>query len=132
MKIEWKKVGGAYVTLGDDAARHTIQIDQWAGAAQMQEEPLVRAANPFVEPRGNVAGVFAFRATKSHSTLDAAAAAFFAEYARIGEKGELKITVTTGVITYNVAYLLNVTRGLKEGVRLEVAYSFKITAGTIA
>ena len=66
MKIEWQKSGGSYVTIGDDAAspRTTIQVTQWGGEAQMQVEPLFRAASPFAEPRGNVAGMFAFAATK--------------------------------------------------------------------
>lgn len=131
MKIEWKKTGGAFVTLGDDAARHTIQIEQWDGAAQVQQEALFRAVNPFVEPRGNVAGAFAFRSTKSHADLDTAAEAFFNERARIGEKGELKITVNTKVITYTGATLATVARGGKEGVRQEILYAFIITTGSI-
>lgn len=135
MKIEWKKSGdAAYVTLGDDAAepRNTILIDQWDGAAKVQQEDLFRSDNPFMEPRGNVAGAFAFRATQSHADLDAAAVAFITERGRIGQKGELKITVTATVITYNPASLVAVARGGKEGVRQEILYTFIITAGTIA
>lgn len=134
MKIEWKKTGGAFVTLGDDtaAARHTIQIQRWDVAAQVQVEPLIRAANPFAEPRANLLGNFAFGATKSHATLDAAVEAFDTEYQRCGEAGEIKITTTAKVITYTNAILLAVTRGDKEGVRLEVLYQFLIRARTIA
>lgn len=135
MKIEWKKSGdSSYVPLGDDtaASRHTIIIEQWGGQAQVQQEPLIRAANPFTETRQNVAGAFAFSSTKSHGSLDDAASAFITEYGRIGEKGELKITVTTTAVTYTNAILASVNRAQKEGVRLTIAYTFLITTGSIA
>lgn len=133
MKIEWKKTGGSFVTLGDDtaASRQTILIDQWDCAAQVQVDPLVRSTHPFAEPRANVSGNFAFRATKSHATLDAAVEAFDTEYQRAGEAGELKITTTAKVINYTNAILVAVARGDKQGVRLEVQYQFLIRARTI-
>lgn len=132
MKIEWQNSGGSYVTLGDDSARHTVLISAWEGQAQVQQEPLVRGANPFAASRLNVAGVFAFSATKSHATLDAAVEAFFTEYARLGQTGSLKITTTAKVITYTSVLLAGVSRGDKDGVRLEVGYQFHIFGGTIA
>lgn len=133
MKIEWTKTGGSVVTLGDDTAspRNTIRIGAWGGSAQIQQEPLLGSTHPFVCPRGNVAGSFSFAATKSHATLDAAVEAFFNEFARCGEQGELKITTTTKVITYTLATLQSVRRGDKDGVRLEIAYDFLIRSGTI-
>ncbi len=131
MKIEWLKTGAAaHVVLADDAQRHTIIIDEWSAAAAVQQEPLIGAAHPFQQPRGNVAGVFSFRSTKSHTTLDAAVEAYHGEVARAGERGQLKITTINKVITYT-ALLAAVQRGQKEGVRQEIAYQFLTTSSTL-
>lgn len=132
MKIEWKKSGGAFVTLGDDALRQTIEVLQWGGAAAAQVSPLFRATSPMVAGRGNVTGVFSFGSTKSHASLDAAAQFFADEYARLGEMGELKMTVTSKVVTFANALLQGVDRGGKEGVRLQVVYSFVIRTVSVA
>lgn len=134
MKIEWKKDGGAYVTLGDDAAapRKTIVITEWGGQAVVQVEPLFRSTTPFAKGRGNVSGRIAFGVTQSHATMDAAVQVFLTEYSRLGEGGELKITVGAKVVTYAGAVLQSVSRGGKEGVRQEIAYGFVIKGGTVA
>jgi hypothetical protein len=134
MKIEWKKDGGAFVTLGDDAAasRKTIVISEWGGQAVVQVEPLFRSTTPFAKGRGNVQGRFSFGATAIHATMDDAVAAFITEYGRLGETGELKITVGAKVVTYAGAVLQSVVRGGKEGVRQEIVYGFVIKGGTVA
>lgn len=131
MKVEWRKAGDpAYVTLGDDAARHTVLIEQWDAVAQVQQEALFRAAHPFVEPRGNVAGTLAFRATRSHASLDAAALALIEAQARVNQRGDLRLTLQSTVLNYPGAVLAAVARGGKEGVRLEIIYSFILLSVT--
>jgi hypothetical protein len=134
VKIEWTKSGGAVAVLGDDtaAARKTIYIMDWGGAAAVQVEPLFRGAHPFLAGRGNVSGQFVFSTKCSYGTMDAAVAAFFAEYARIGETGSMVITTVDKVISYANAFLVSVKRGGKEGVLLEVVYTFIIRSGSIA
>jgi hypothetical protein len=123
-------VGGTPATLGDDAARHTIELEQLGGEALEQVEALLRGANPARFARGNVAGDCVFSAGKSHATRAAAIAFFLAEYARLNTQGSLVITEGSATLTLANAICRGVMVARINGLRWTLRYTFGITTIT--
>lgn len=129
MKAEWTSTTPAVatVTLGDDAARHTIEIESAGGAAQEQVTPIFRAANAQRKARANVAGELTLVCAKSHADVDAAATYFLGEYGRINQVGTLLLTFSAGTVTAAGATLKGVEIANTVGVRWWLRYRFGIT-----
>lgn len=129
MKIEFP----SGTTLGDDAVKHTIVIEQLGAATIVQSEPLAGADNVLNIPRGNRSGELVFTAAKSHASYSATFTAFLAEYNRLNTQGDLVLTQNAVVHTFASAILKAVERvpaGLSS--RLVVRYTFAFTTITAA
>lgn len=131
MKLEWTKRGATVaVVLGDDADRTTkgtIAIEDLGGEAIVQIEPLAFGANPFQETRNNVAGQFVFTVTRTFASQDLANAYLAAEYARIGEQGNLVWSRAAKLFTFTNAVLRAVRPAQIQGVKVIMRYTFNIT-----
>lgn len=129
MKAEWTSTTPevAKVTLGDDAAKHTLALESLGGGASEQVVPLFRAANPARFMRGNSAGEVVISAAKSHESRAAAATFFKGEYGRINQVGTLELTIDATVMSFAGATLKAVTAVGVEGLRWTVRYQFGIT-----
>lgn len=133
MKAEWTATTPvvAKVTLGDDAARHTIEVEGLGGDSAVQVEDLIRAAAPAQFARGNIRGELALVCAKSHASHDAAIAYAIAERNRVDQTGTLELTFGSSKATAAGAILRSVRVVRIVGVRWWISYTFNITTLTL-
>jgi hypothetical protein len=118
------------VTLGDDASKFAIVVEQLAGASITQIEPLAGGANPALFPQGNIGGEFIFRSSKTYATYHETFAQFQAEYSRLNQQGRLVLNEGSVTLTFANAVLKAVQRifdGQHSGARMGIRYTFSIT-----
>jgi hypothetical protein len=121
------------VTLGDDASKFAIVVEQFAGASIAQVEALAGGANPVLLPQGNIGGEFIFRSSKTYATYHETFAQFLAEYGRLNQQGALVLTEGSVTITFANAVLKGVQRifdAQNSGARMGIRYTFAITTIT--
>lgn len=127
MKIEWTPTGGSKVTLGDDGSRHVIVLEAVGGACAEQVSQLVRGSNPLRNHRGNVAGEFSFRSSKTYASYDAAAGEFLFLYDSLDAAGELLVTFSSETWAFAGAVLRAVQAVQMNGVFWTFRFNFGIT-----
>ena len=118
------------VTLGDDASKFAIVVEQLGGASIAQIEALAGGANPALFPQGNIGGEFAFRSSKTYASYHETFAQFQAEYSRLNQQGALVLTEGTVTLTFANAILRAVQRifdAQNSGARMGIRYTFAIT-----
>jgi hypothetical protein len=118
------------VTLGDDASKFAIVVEQLAGVSIAQVEALAGGANPALFPQGNIGGEFIFRSSKSYATYHETFAQFQAEYGRLNQQGALVLTEGDVTLTFANALLKAVQRifdAQNSGARMGIRYTFSIT-----
>lgn len=118
------------VTLGDDASKFAIVVEQLAGASIAQIEALAGGANPGLFTRGNIVGEFVFRSSKTYANYHETFAQFQAEYGRLNQQGTLVLTEGAVTLTFSNAILRAVQRifdAQHSGARMGVRYTFAIT-----
>jgi hypothetical protein len=120
------------VTIGDDSTKYFCFVDQWGAQSLVQNDPLAFGANPFVDGRGNISGVFAARVAHSHDTRQAAEAYFAAELARLNTQSDLVITVDGKKITHANALLHSVIANTLDGTFWVISYTFTFTTTAVA
>jgi hypothetical protein len=130
VKIEWTPAGGSAITLGDDAAKHTVALEQWGGSALEQVSGLFRSNNPAVFARLNVVSKFVFTSAKSYTTRADAIAAFKTCRGYVKAKGSIVVTEGTTTATMAGAHLAEVELVRAIGVRLWLRFVFTITTIT--
>jgi hypothetical protein len=138
MKIEWTPNGALIsATLGDDANKFAVVVEQLGGQSLAQIEQLAGGANPALFPRGNVGGEFVFRSSQTYANYETTFAQFKTEYARLNRQGTLVVTITTSTgtatLTLANAILKSVQRifdAQSSGAHMAIRYSFAITTIT--
>lgn len=131
MKIQFTANGTLIpVTLGDDALKFVIIIEQLGGASVVQLDQLAGGANPAQFPRGNVSGDFVFRSAKTYADYQTTFAQFKTEYARLNQQGTIVLTEGAQTLTFANAILKNVVRlfdAQSSGAHMGLRYTFSIT-----
>jgi hypothetical protein len=131
MQIQFTPTSGLTpATLGDDASKFAIVVEQLAGASIAQIEPLAGGANPAVFPQGNTAGEFIFRSSKTYATYHETFAQFQTEYNRLNQQGTLVLIEGVVTLTFSSAVLRAVQRifdAQNSGARMGIRYTFSIT-----
>jgi hypothetical protein len=131
MQIHFTPTGAsAPVTLGDDADKFAVAVEQLSGTSLAQIESLAGGATLAVFPRGNVGGQFVFRSSKSYATYHETFAQFLAEYSRLNQQGSLVLTEGAVALTFAGAILRGVERlfdAHHSGARMGIRYTFAIT-----
>jgi hypothetical protein len=118
------------VTLGDDASKFAVTVEQLGGSCLTQVESLAGGANPALFPRGNIGGEFIFRSSKSYASYHATFTQFQAEYGRLNQQGTLALTEGGVTLTFVNAVLKAVQRifdAQNSGARMGIRYTFAIT-----
>lgn len=121
------------ITLGDDANKFQIVIEQLGGVAVAQVDPLLGGANPALFPRGNVGGDFVFRSAKTYADYKTTFTQFKTEYARLNQQGTILLTEGTVTMTFANVILKGVQRifdGQASGSHMGIRYTFAITTIT--
>lgn len=131
MLIQFTPNGGLLpVTLGDDASKFAIIIEQLGGASIAQVEALAGGNNPAIFGRGNIGGDFSFRSSKTYATYQATFAQFLIEYGRMNQQGLLVLTEGTVTMHFANAILKAVNRifdAQHSGAHMGMRYTFAIT-----
>lgn len=130
MNIQFTPTGGSPTTLGDDAAKFAVVIEQLGGSCLAQIESLAGSPNLALFTRGNVGGEFIFRSSKSYADYQTTFARFLAEYNRLNQQGELVLTEGAVTLTFSNVILRAVHRlfdAQHSGTHMGVRYTFAIT-----
>jgi hypothetical protein len=133
MRIEFTPTGGSAATLGDDASKFAVVVEQLGGSCLAQVEALAGGANPALFTRGNVGGEFIFRSSKTYSDYETTFTQFLAEYARLNQQGALVLTEGAVTLTFANVIVRAVQRifdAQHSGARMGVRYTFAITTIT--
>jgi len=134
LKIEFTpSVGTDAVTLGDDAIKFAVVVEQLGANSLVQAEALPRAVNQAVFTRGNVLGEFVFTSSKTYADYGTTFTQFLAEYSRLNQQGTLKLTEGTAILQFLNATLKGVQRIFDTthcGAHMGIRYTFAITAIT--
>jgi hypothetical protein len=128
--IQFTPSGGSAATLGDDANKFAVVIEQFVGQSVQQREPLYGGANPVDFVRGNVGGELVFRSSKSYADYATTFTQFKTEYGRLNQKGSLVITQNAVTVTFANAVCKGVQRifdAQNTGVHMGIRYTFAIT-----
>lgn len=131
MLIQFTPSGGSVATLGDDANKFAVVIEQLGGQSVLQNDPLYGAGNPLLNLRGNVAGELVFTSAKSYADYKTTFTQFKTEYGRLNQKGSLVITQDTETVTFANAVCKGVQRifdAQKTGTHMGIRYTFAITS----
>ncbi|HWD94109.1 MAG TPA: hypothetical protein VG938_17390 [Verrucomicrobiae bacterium] len=121
------------VTLGDDASKFAVVIEQLAGGCLAQVEALAGGANPALFPQGNIGGEFIFRSSKTYANYHATFAQFQIEYGRLNQQGTLTLAEGAVTLTFANVILRAVQRIFDpqhSGARMGIRYTFAITTIT--
>ena len=121
------------VTLGDDASKFAVVVEQLGGACVAQSETLAGGANLALFPRGNVGGEFVFRSSKTYGSYHATFAQFQTEYGRLNQQGTLVLVEGAVTLTFANAVLRSVRRvfdAQHSGAHMGIQYNFAITTIT--
>jgi hypothetical protein len=132
VKIEFT-VSSTTATLGDDANKFAVVLEQLGGASIAQNDLLAGGTSPALFPRGNVGGDFVFRSAKSYTDYQTTFAQFKTEYSRLNQQGTLKLTEGGTALTFSNAILKGVQRifdAQSSGVHMSIRYTFAITTIT--
>jgi len=130
MNIQFTPIGGSPVTLGDDAAKNAIAVEQLGGSCLAQAESLAGSPNLALFTRGNVGGEFVFRSSKSYADYQTTFTQFLAEYNRLNQQGTLVLTEGAVTLTFDNVILRAVHRifdAQHSGTHMGVRYTFAIT-----
>ncbi|HXT10387.1 MAG TPA: hypothetical protein VN873_02405 [Candidatus Angelobacter sp.] len=131
MQIQFTPTGAPTpITLGDDANKFAVAVEQLGGTSIAQVEALAGGANLALFPRGNVGGQFVFRSAKTYATYHDTFAQFLTEYGRLNQQGSLVITEGAVTLTFGSALLRGVERifdAHHSGARMGIRYTFAIT-----
>jgi len=130
MNIQFTPTGGSPVTLGDDAAKFAIVVEQLGGSCLAQAESLAGSPNLALFTRGNVGGEFVFRSSKSYADYQTTFTQFLAEYNRLNQQGTLVLTEGAITLTFSNVILRAVHRifnAQHSGTHMGVRYTFAIT-----
>lgn len=131
MLIQFTPSGGILPnTLGDDANKFAVVVEQIGGSSILQSEALAGGANVVLFARGNVGGEFVFRSSKTYADYQTTFSQFRTEYGRLNQKGTLIIVESATVLTMAGAVLKSVQRlfdGQSAGTRMSIRYNFAIT-----
>jgi len=130
MDIQFTPTGGSPATLGDDAAKFAIVVEQLGGSCITQLEPLAGSPNLALFTRGNVGGEFIFRSSKTYADYETTFTQFLAEYGRLNQQGALVMTEGSVTLTFANAILRTVRRifdAQHSGTHMGVRYTFAIT-----
>jgi hypothetical protein len=131
MKIQFTPSAGLIpITLGDDASRFAIVVEQLGGASIAQVESLAGGAHQALFARGNVGGEFVFRSSKSYASFHATFAQFLTEYGRLNQQGSIVLTEGAVTLTFASAILRGVHRlfdAHHSGAHMGIRYTFAIT-----
>lgn len=130
MNIQFTPAGGSPATLGDDAAKFAVVVEQLGGSCIAQLEPLAGSHNLALITRGNVGGEFVFRSSKTYSDYQTTFTQFLAEYSRLNAQGALVVTEGAVTITFANAILRAVQRifdAQHSGTRMGIRYTFAIS-----
>lgn len=134
MKIQFTPNTGLIpVTLGDDASKFAIVVEQLGGASIAQVESLAGGAHQALFARGNVGGEFVFRSAKSYASYHATFAQFLIEYGRLNQQGSLVLTEGAVTLTFANVILRGVQRlfdAQHSGAHMGIRYTFAITTIT--
>ncbi len=133
MKIQFTPTGGSAATLGDDAAKFAVVVEQLGGACIAQVEALAGGANLALYTRGNVGGEFIFSSSKTYADYETTFTQFLAEYARLNQQGALVLTEGAVTMTFANVIVRAVQRifdAQHSGARMGVRYTFAITTIT--
>jgi hypothetical protein len=133
MNIQFTPADGSPATLGDDAAKFAVVVEQLGGSCIAQVESLAGAANLALFTRGNVGGEFVFRSSKTYADYQTTFAQFLAEYGRLNQQGTLVITEGSVTLTLTNVILRAVQRlfdAQHSGARMGIRYTFAITTIT--
>jgi hypothetical protein len=121
------------VTLGDDATKFAVVVEQLGGASIAQSEALSGGANLAMFARGNVGGEFIFRSSKTYPSYHATFAQFQAEYSRLNQQGRLVLTEGAVSLTFANTILRGIHRifdAQHSGTHMGIRYTFAITTIT--
>jgi len=133
MNIQFTPAGGSPATLGDDAAKFAVVVEQLGGSCIAQVESLAGGANFALFTRGNVGGEFVFRSSKTHTDYQTTFTQFLVEYGRLNQQGALVITEGDVTLTLANVILRAVQRifdAQHSGARMGIRYTFAITTIT--
>jgi len=130
MNIQFTPTGGSAATLGDDAAKFAIIVEQLGGSCLTQAESLAGSPNLALFTRGNVGGEFIFRSSKTYGDYQTTFTRFLAEYSRLNQQGTL--VLTEGAVTLNFANVIlravqRVFDAQHSGTHMGIRYTFAIT-----
>ncbi len=120
-------------TLGDDASKFAVVVEQLGGASVAQSETLAGGANIALFPRGNVGGELVFRSSKTYPSYHATFTQFQVEYGRLNQQGMLALIEGEVTLTFANAVLKAVQRlfdGQHSGAHMGIRYTFAITTIT--
>jgi hypothetical protein len=133
MKIQFTPSGGSATTLGDDAAKFAVAVEQLGGACLAQVEALAGGANLALFTRGNVGGEFIFRSSKTYADYETTFTQFHTEYSRLNQQGALVLTEGAVTLTFANVIARSVQRifdAQHSGARMGIRYTFAITTIT--
>lgn len=130
MNIQFTPTGGSPVTLGDDAARFAVVVEQLGGSCIAQVESLAGSPNLALFTRGNVGGEFIFYSSKTYTDYQTTFTQFLAEYGRLNQQGAL--IVTEGSVTLTLANVIlqavqRIFNAQHSGTHMGIRYTFAIT-----
>jgi hypothetical protein len=134
VKIQFTPNAGLIpVTLGDDASRFAIVVEQLGGASLAQVEALAGGAHQAMFARGNVGGELIFRSSKSYASYHDTFAQFLTEYGRLNQQGSLVLTEGAVTLTFANAILRGIQRlfdAHHSGAHMGIRYTFAISTIT--
>jgi len=121
------------VTLGDDASKFAVVVEQLGGSCVAQSETLAGGANLAWFPRGNVGGELAFRSSKTYASYHDTFTQFRTEYGRLNQQGTLVLIEGAVTLTFASVVLKEVQRifdAQHSGAHMGIRYNFAITTIT--
>jgi hypothetical protein len=121
------------VTLGSDASKFAIVVEQLGGSCLAQSEPIAGGVNLALFPRGNIGGEFIFRSSKTYASYQATFTQFQTEYGRLNQQGTLVLSEGAVTLTFANALLRAVQRvfdAQHSGAHMGIRYTFAITTIT--
>ena len=133
MNIQFTPAGGSPATLGDDATKFAVVVEQLGGSCIAQVESLAGAANLVLFTRGNVGGEFVFRSSKTYTDYQTTFTQFLTEYGRLNQQGTLVIAEGAVTLTFANVILRAVHRIFDtqhSGAHMGIRYTFAITTIT--
>jgi hypothetical protein len=133
MNLQFTPAGGSAATLGSDADKFAVTVEQLGGSCLAQVESLAGGLNQALFTRGNVGGEFVFRSSKTYASYRATFTQFLAEYGRLNQQGALVLTEGDVTLTFSNVILRAVERifdAQHSGARMGIRYTFAITTIT--